>query len=403
MVVSRILEAKASVRRKYLVGPFICCLATWTLGNGTLPLLPLYAMERGASQSTSGLFLAFAFLCLALGTMAAGMLSKDFHHRRLLFVACGVPSIVLTWLAGRVVNVLQLAVVTGVTWFLAGVILLQTATLVGLAADPEDRGTAFGILGMTNGLGSLIGGLGVGFIVDHFGYRGVFNSLAVFYILCIVGGLVSLESPASSPSEPSHADAAGGRRIGGLLVLLLVAQLLVAVTNGTGNLGRSLSMNAGGFSKSAITLTAAIQGLVSLGFPLVMGWFSDRIGRRKVLVVSCAVICASLILLAYSRLLWHYCLFAVTYSFLSVSQGIGPAYVVDIDPTGNVGRGVSLFQSMFWVGSIAAMASTGFAIERMGPVTPILASSLFPVAAAILLLFIRERTPHKQEAPPPTS
>jgi MFS family permease len=162
-------------------------------------------------------------------------------------------------------------------------------------------------------------------------------------------------------------------------------------------------MNAGGFSKSAITLTAAIQGLVSLGFPLVMGWFSDRIGRRKVLVVSCAVICASLILLAYSRSLWHYCLFAVTYSFLSVSQGIGPAYVVDIDPTGNVGRGVSLFQSMFWVGSIAAMASTGFAIERMGPVTPILASSLFPVAAAILLLFIRERTPHKQEAPPPTS
>jgi len=150
-------------------------------------------------------------------------------------------------------------------------------------------------------------------------------------------------------------------------------------------------MNAGGFSKSAITLTAAIQGLVSLGFPLVMGWLSDRVGRRWILIASFSAISASLILLAFSRSMWQFCLFAVLFSFLNVPQAVGPAYVVDIDPSGNVGRGVSLFQSMFSIGNIAGMAAAGYAIERLGVFSPILVSGLLPIASAVLL-FLRERT-----------
>jgi MFS family permease len=376
------------MRRKYLLGPFLCFLATWTCGNGLLPLLPLYAMERGASQAASGLFLAFAYLCIALGTMAAGTLPRTFRHRRLLLVACGIPQLPLVWLGGHVANALQLAIVTGVSWFLGGVIQSQAATIVGLAAKPEDRGTSFGILGMTNGLGSLIGGLGVGYLADQFGYRGVFNSLAAFSILFVVGGLLSIEAPAS-PAEPAHEAAPGERRIGRVLILLLIAQLLLAVTIGPGNLGRSLSMNAGGFSKFAISLTAAIQGSVTLGFVLVMGWLSDKVGRKWVLIASCAAITASLLLLGFSRALWQFCVFAVLYSFLGLPPSVGPAYVVDVDPTGNVGRNVSLVQSAFWVGCIAGMACTGYAIERLGMGIAILVSASFPVVAVILLLLIK--------------
>ncbi|MBN1835521.1 MAG: MFS transporter [Spirochaetales bacterium] len=373
-------------------------LACWTVGNGTMPVLPLYAIEQGASQSTSGLFLASAFLCLALGTMAPGVLPKSFRHRRMLLVASGVPIVFLTWLCGRVVGVLQLAVVTGVLWFLAGIVFSQCATLVGLTAEPADRGTAFGILGMTNGLGALIGGLSVGYIADRAGFQGVFSSLAAFCILIVIGGLLSVEHPPSWVSEASsEAGASGSRGLGGVLVLLLLAQLILAVANGTANLGRSLSMDAGGFSRSAITFTAAIQGLVSLGFPLVMGRLSDRVGRRWVLIGCFAATGASLFLLAFSRSLWHFCGFAVLYSFVGASQAIGPAYVVDIDPRGNVGRGVSLFQSTYWVGSIVGMASSGYAMQRLGMVTPILISGLFPAAAAVLLL--ASGGPARSEAP----
>ncbi len=50
------------MRRKFLMEPFIAGLAGWTYGNGALPLLPLYALDLGASRTASGFFLAFAYL-----------------------------------------------------------------------------------------------------------------------------------------------------------------------------------------------------------------------------------------------------------------------------------------------------------------------------------------------------
>lgn len=388
------------MRRKFLLGPFIACLAAWTYGNGTLPLLPLYALDLGASRTASGFFLAFAYLCIAVGTMAAGMLPETFRHRRLLLVASGVPFIVLTWLTGHVANVLQLAIVTGVIYLAGGVILSQATVLVGLEAGSEDRGTAIGIVGMTNGLGGLVGGLGVGYIANRFGYRGVFNSLAVFCILIMIGGFISVEPPVSSPSRARDESVAGGRPLGGMLILLLAATLLVAVTNGPGNLGRSLSMNARGFSKSAITLTASIQGAVSIGFPLLLGWLSDRMGRRRIMVATFLAVSASLVLLAFSGSLWQFAVFAVLYAFLSVPLGVGSAYVVDIVHSGNVAKGVSLFQAMFWVGSIAGMALTGYAFEKLGIPIPVLVSAFFPIAGAILLLFIRGKKREAATTPP---
>jgi MFS family permease len=364
-------------------------LAAYTYGNGILPLLPLYAIERGATQATSGLFLAFTYFCVALGNMAPVMLPRNFRHRRLLLTISGIVFVPGTWLCGHVANVLQLAIVTGVIWFFGGVLFSQAATLVGLSAEPQDRGTAFGIVGMTTGLGSLIGGLSLGPIADRFGSNGVFNSLAAFGVLIIAGGLLSIEPGVPSSLEPTREAPTGSRGISGLLILLLVAQLLVAVTNGPGSLGRSLSMSAKGFSKSAITLTAAVNGLVSIGLSLVMGRLSDRMGRRWVLIASCAVISASLLLLGFSRFLWQFLSFAALFGFLSVPQGIGPSLVVDLDPAGNVGRGVSLYGSMFWVGSILGMGFTGYAIQRLGIAPPILISSLLPAAAVVLLLFIR--------------
>ena len=59
----------------------------------------------------------------------------------------------------------------------------------------EDRGTAFGILGMTNGFGGLLGGLSVGYIAERLGYGGAFSILSGFTLLLIVGGFLSPSSP----------------------------------------------------------------------------------------------------------------------------------------------------------------------------------------------------------------
>lgn len=90
------------------MGPFVSTLAAWIYGNGVLPLLPLYAIERGASETTSGLFLAFAFLCLALGTFATGLLPRDFGNRKWLIVTSGLLMVGLTLVTSHITTLLPI-------------------------------------------------------------------------------------------------------------------------------------------------------------------------------------------------------------------------------------------------------------------------------------------------------
>jgi len=78
---------------------------------------------------------------------------------------------------------------------------------------------------------------------------------------------------------------------------------------------------------------------------------------------------------------------------LSVSLGIGPAFVLDVVSRENAARSVSLFQSVFWGGNIAGTAVLGLFFQRMGTVTPVLAAAVLPAMSIALLLLIRPRDP----------
>jgi len=244
---------------------------------------------------------------------------------------------------------------------------------------------------MTNGLGGLIGGIGLGYVADRFGFTGVCEVSSLVCVFVVLGGLLCMESPV-----PVLAASEGGGRKGSAviavpLLLLLAAQTLVAFTNASGNLGRSLAMNSGGYSKLAIDVTGSIQGLVALGFPLLLGWLSDRIGRRSILIGAYLVVSSSLVVLAFSRSVWHFYIFAGLYAFLAIPPSIAPAYVMDMVPRASAGKGVSLIQSMFWVGSIGGMASFGTAFDKLGTFWPILFSCLFPLSGVVLLLLMRKQ------------
>jgi MFS family permease len=377
------------VGKKYLVGPFLCSFAAWAVGNGTVPLLPLYAMERGASAAGSGLFMAFAFGCLALGTFAPALLPKRFARRRALLIATGILWVILSLLTSRTTTLLTFGAAAGVAYFFAGIVFSQAAVLTGLAAPAKERGTAMGILGMTNGLGALVGGLGVGWLADRFGFAWVWEGTAAVCLLIVAGGLLSVESPSTE-----EAPAAGGPRpaaaLGAALILLVAAQFLLSVTNSTANLGRSLCMDQQGFSKLAINSTQAVSGAVALCLPLALGWLSDRVGRKWILVVSYLVSAAGLVVLALATRLWQFYVFAALNAFLSVPFGVGPAYVMDVVPRENAARGVSIFQTLNWVGNIGGMAAGGLAAQRFGIAVPVLYSALFPIAGVVLLLLIRK-------------
>src|SRR3712207_3003343 len=75
--------------KKQLLALFGCSLVGWTIAQGTLALLPVYAVGLGAPPASTGTYLSLAFLALTLGTLATGWLADTFQHRRVLIKLAG--------------------------------------------------------------------------------------------------------------------------------------------------------------------------------------------------------------------------------------------------------------------------------------------------------------------------
>jgi MFS family permease len=175
------------------------------------------------------------------------------------------------------------------------------------------------------------------------------------------------------------------------LLLLLVAQVLAMTSNGVGNMGRSISMSNQEFSSTAMTTTAAIGGALSLPLPFILGWLSDVLGRRGVIIASYLSGTACVTVLIFSTKLWHFWVAAALLSLLAVSMSVGPAFVADIVETENVGTGVSLLQSSQWIGTIIGFTYSGFAFQRLGIGRGLATASIAGLLGTVIIMLIRNR------------
>jgi MFS family permease len=373
-----------------LFGVVVCDCIVFTMGNGTLPLLPIYAKVLGASSATEGIYVALAYLCLAIGTVIGGRLSDRLQSRRSLLVLAGALLVPLQALMGLTRNVFQLIATTGLLWLVAGVTLATVGAIAGREADAAQRGKVFGFIGVSAGVGSLVGGLTIGPIVDTWGYPAMFLVLACLTVLIPITALLTVKETQQEPASKLRTAPRPASFIGVAILLLLAAQLLGWVANGAGNMGRSISMNELKFSNTAITVTAAIGGLLSLPLPLVLGWLSDRIGRKKVLIASYVAGTACLLILSVSQKLWQFWLVAALLSLLAVSMSVGPALVADIVRRERVGTAVSLFQSAQWLGTIVGFVYSGFAFQSLGIRSALAVASIAGALAIVAALLIRD-------------
>ena len=376
--------------KKQLFALFVCSLIPWTAGNGLLPLLPVYATKLGAAPAVTGYYLSFSYLALATGTIVTGWLSDKLQRRKTLFIVISVVIIPAMWLMSRATNIWHLAALTATVWFLGGMMLTLVSILAGLFAEETERGKVFGILALAAGLGALIGGLTTGPIADRWGYPTMFATLALFLGLSPLVALL-LEDKVVARSLRSEASTAGERTgLGARFFLLLFANTAASIGVFVGRLGTSLAMNELIFLSAAISSTGAIGGAVTLPLSPLVGWLSDRVGRKRLLAVCYLVGTVGLLVLAASISLWHFWVAASLVSVLSiVGGGIGSALVTDLVPQESLGRGMSLFTATSWVGGIIGFAGTGYAVQNLGMTSTFVIGAFLPLIAIILFIPIR--------------
>lgn len=384
------------MEKKQLFTLFLCCLVPWTLGNGIIPLLPVYASKLGAKPSFVGYYLSISYLAITIGTFTAGWLSDRFQKRKVLLVSAGTLAIPIAWLMGQVTTAWQLTVLTALLWFLGGITLTLIFIIAGLFAGENERGKIFGILALTEALGAMLGGFTSGGIVDRWGYATLFTVLALFQGLLPLFGMFLEDKTVDQEKEKRVENAVSPHGIGFYLILL--ANAVVSMAAFVGLLGELLYMDSLNFSSAEITSTGAVGGLVALPLIPFIGRLSDRFNRKLLFGFCLLGGGCSLIILSISTVLWHFWVASALAAATGyIGAGVGHALTTDLVPKESLGKGLAMFDSTFWIGGIIGFSFAGLAIETLGTRTSFIVSAMVAFTA-VLLVFLTQRQPAMAEA-----
>ncbi len=381
---------------------------------GTSSLWPVYITQLGGGPTASGIFNAAGNLTGVAGTLLSGWLADRTGRRKTIFYVSSVLFAGTWWLMTRATTWQQLALINLAGGFTFCIALNMIVILTGLLAGKLERGRSFGVLTLTIGAAQLLGGLVCGPIADRFGFNTLFMVNTLLCVGCVLPGLFFVEPLAATPvgqgagktrrrgdTETGSFDfaqsarqGAGGR--GGLgslgrgFYLVVAASLLIGMAGFGGGLGRSIVMDQLGFSATAISLAAAVGAAIGLPIPLVMGWLSDRIGRKRLLVGCLTAGLTGLLGLAFAGSAWSFWGASVLLALLFSASPLLQALATDLLPAESVGSGLSLLSSASSAGLFISSLGIGAAIEGWGGRPAFLITALAPLIAMGLVAAVRE-------------
>jgi len=384
-----------SISRKQLFALCGLNIVYWTIFNGLNTMLPIYALRLGADPVSIGNYLGFAFFAVGVGAIVGGWLSDRFQRRKTWLAASIILNIFATWLMSQVTSFGSLVIITGIVFFLQTIGFSIIIILIGLSADPTERGKIFGIVGVTGPIGSVVAGSVSGVIINQWGFAALFGGASVCWLLALMilllvkdVSLAPLES-VTTPTVPTLS------KLGTSFYIMLAANLVAFSCGFIPGLSRPLQMDGLGFDAEAISGVVAISGLVSIPLPFFLGWLSDRMNRYYVIAAAFVVGAIGLFTLAGSNLLWHFVLSNVLLIGVGGSIGISQALITDLVPPKSLGKALSLYSTAVTFGGVIGFTSTGIAIQTFGMIATYLGGALLTLFAVGLLFLVKSA--HRRE------
>jgi MFS transporter, DHA1 family, multidrug resistance protein len=363
----------------------------------TVRLLPVYAVRLGADPATTGLFVAFAFLAVTLGNITGGWLSDWIGLRKpILLISC------LVWIPAdllltQATDIQRLILLIGLVWFPGGIAIAMLTIIAALSTVEGERGKVFGLLALASGGGTLLAGLVGGPIAERWGFPVLFVVMAAATTVLLVIALFiqdhRTQPKVAQPHTQDGAPAGEQLGIGRLLKLLLVAHLLVRLGQFIGGLGSPLAMTRLGFDATAVSSTIAVSAAITLPLPLLLGWLSDKAGRKGFLVVTYGLCALGVLLLIPALWLWQFWLSASLLAIVQSANGVAQAFVADLAPPQAMGRGIALFNTTSMFAGILGLSGAGYMIQTIGLSPTLLLGACLPLVAIALLLHLRQPAP----------
>ncbi len=369
-----------------------------------LPFLPFYIRELGVQESLvpvwAGGLTASGALVMALFSPLWGSLA-DRHGRKIMVERAMFGGAVITFAMGLVSDVWQLLVLRLLSGATTGTISASIA-MISTVVPKSRLGYSLGLmqvavfLGMT--LGPWIGGL----LADAMGYRCTFM---VGGLLLLMGGLLVLfraredfQRPEEGLREGRHLFSllayGGFPAMLGLFFLFhftvhFVAPILPLFIESVYGPGR------GGIA-STTGLLFAISGGTSALAAGGIGWLSDRVGYKPLIVLNLLLTALSLFLHGVAQSIAQLALMRVLYGL--AAGGILPtmnALVGRLIPPNSYGKAYGLTSSMTSLGMAAGPFLGGIMASWLGYRCPFLFVGLMMIAFTLPVVF-SIRPPRRQ-------
>lgn len=370
------------------LGSFVILLA----GMGLFPILPLVAMQYGATRTEAGLFLTILYVAITVGSFTPGWLAGRVS-RRTQFIAASLVGMAGLVLMGQVTTFWGLVGATAVAWFSGGVGLALISVFTALAAGEKRRGRSFGLMSLATPLGSLLGGFFVGALLTWRDYATLFQVFAVIWLALPLIGLFGLPRQDDGPRSAATGQARQARQpLGATFYTLGLISLLAAVAVNVGRFGTTVSMQALDFSADAVASTAAVSGLVTMPIVLSIGALSDRMGRKQFLALGYLLSAVAVAVLLTAVHLWHFWLAAtLVLVSRSVSDSVSAALAADLLEPAAVARGLPLLNGLIRAGGIVSFAGAGWVMDGWGTWTLYGITAVFALVAALQLSLLRRK------------
>ena len=348
------------------------------------PLLPLFAGDLGAGPVLIGFVMGASTLTGIVVKLPAGALSDVFGRRRLLIAGALVfASLPFTYLAVSTLFVLVLLrFVHGAATAIFGPVASASLSDVAPAAA---RGTWLSTYSKVRGAGQALGPVLAGYLIatGRFDLAFLASGLIGVAVPFIVAGWpeASKASPARAPwQEFKRGVAEVGRDP--LVIVTSGAQAAQFVLNGMLNAFLPL------YGRDVLGLTTAelgwlfgLQTVTTLAVRPVIGFLSDRAGRRWVIVTGLSTCGAAMLVLSMATNVTGTITAILMYAAgVATTTAATSAYITDITRRARYGAAHGVFGTVYDIGDALGPISGGLLVASLGY------ASMFRVMAAVALV-----------------
>lgn len=347
------------------------------------PLLPLFARELGAGPASIGFVMGASTLTGIMVKLPAGALSDVFGRRRLLLAGALVfATMPFSYLAvSTLLPLVLLRFAHGSATAIFGPV--ASASLSDIA-PPGRRGAWLSTYSTAQGAGQALGPVLAGYLIAAGRFDLAFAAAGLIGVgvpIIVAGWRTTSEARATR--EPWQEFKRGVVEVGRDRLVLVTSGAHSAqfVLNGTLNAFLPLyGREVLGLTVTQLGWLFGVQTLTTLAVRPAIGYLSDRLGRRWVIVTGLVVCSAAVLLVSIATTESEIVTAVLAYAAgVATTTAATSAYITDMTRRARYGAAHGVFGTIYDVGDALGPIAAGVLVAAVGY------SRMFQIMAAVAL------------------